>query len=121
MQSRNNMFICAFVCLSCVADLPTDLLTKIVKYTRSNVRAIGCVNVLFSSICILPQFTKLIHFYPFNPWWFYVAKYHSKEPTLTWQEQCRAYDLWHNIFYNGDEDHDLIMQFRDVFDLDVVD
>ena len=91
------MLICEFVWLSCVADLPRDLLEKIVEYNRSNIRAIACVNVMFSSVCKLPQFTKLIHFYPFNPWWFYVAKYHSKEPTLTWQQQIRAYDFWYNI------------------------
>ena len=101
--------------------MPTEILQTIVAFSRVNIRNISCVNVMFASVCKSRQFNQLIPHNHYTPWWVYVAKYHIKKPVLTWQEQCRAYDLWHNIFYNGDEDHDLIMQFRDVFDLDVVD
>ena len=112
-----------------MADLPKDLLGTIVEYNRFEIRAIACVNVTFSSVCKLPQFTRLIHFYPFNPWWFYVAKYHSKTTICEiWraadeQQRRSNRDHWHHVFWTGTGDtvHDLMMQFQDVFDLDVFD
>ena len=93
-----------------MADLPKDLLGTIVEYNRFEIRAIACVNVTFSSVCKLPQFTRLIHFYPFNPWWFYVAKYHSKTTICEIWRAADELDTW-----------SLMLEFQDVFDLDVFD
>ena len=62
----------AITCLSvhlcdCVADLPKELLEKIVDYNRSNIRSIACVNMMLSSVSKLPQFTKLIQHNPRKP------------------------------------------------------
>ena len=77
----------------------------------------------------LPQSTKLVKHNPRKPWWVYVsvAKYHSKTTICeiwraTDEQQRRANRYhWHHIFWTGDTVHDLMMQFQDVFDLDVFD